>query len=296
MPKDGRPLLADTIAALAARWRPLRVWSLIVTVFGDAVAPRGGELAVSSLTEIMEGFGIAGGAVRTALSRLDQDGLIERRRTGRNSFARLTPSAMAEFAAASERIYAAQGPAWPGRWTVAVLPAEPGEAAAARRTLEQAGFRTLGGMAMIAPTLPGVHADETPGVMLLDGTVEPGSTFELARRIYPIHAATAEFQRLIADFTPVADALERAANAPFDLLLARLALIHDYRRIVLRFPPMPDALTPDDWPGKAARALAAGIYAGVREGSEAFLDTHAVNARGFLPPPDARFQRRFASD
>jgi phenylacetic acid degradation operon negative regulatory protein len=64
----------------------LRVWSLLVTFFGDAVAPRGGRVALSVLQDAMALLNIEAGAVRTAMSRLAGDGWVEREREGRLSF------------------------------------------------------------------------------------------------------------------------------------------------------------------------------------------------------------------
>ena len=65
----------ETILGGFEKRRPLRAGSLIVTVFGDAIVPRGGSLWLGALLDIMALFGSEAGLVRTALSRLVQDGL-----------------------------------------------------------------------------------------------------------------------------------------------------------------------------------------------------------------------------
>ena len=65
--------LAAPVTALLDRFqasRPVRAWSLIVTLYGDAIVPRGGSLWLGSLTGMMARFGIDAGHVRTATSRL----------------------------------------------------------------------------------------------------------------------------------------------------------------------------------------------------------------------------------
>ena len=81
----------ETILGGFEKRRPLRAGSLIVTVFGDAIVPRGGSLWLGALLDIMALFGSEAGLVRTALSRLVQDGLFERSRAGKNSYYRLSP-------------------------------------------------------------------------------------------------------------------------------------------------------------------------------------------------------------
>ena len=85
----------------------LKVWSLIITFFGDAVEPRGGIVAASTLQSVMEVMGVGSGAVRTACSRLAKDGWIVRQKQGRNSFYRLSDMGHAPFRKASQQIYTA---------------------------------------------------------------------------------------------------------------------------------------------------------------------------------------------
>src|SRR5918993_520934 len=66
---------------------PIRAGSLIVTVFGDTVVPRGGVLSLTSRHEIMRAFRISDTLVRTALSRLVSEGWFERWEAGRKGMA-----------------------------------------------------------------------------------------------------------------------------------------------------------------------------------------------------------------
>jgi phenylacetic acid degradation operon negative regulatory protein len=56
------------------RQRPLRGGSLIVTIFGDSIMPRGGAIALSSLIRLAVPFGLNERLVRTATARLALDG------------------------------------------------------------------------------------------------------------------------------------------------------------------------------------------------------------------------------
>src|ERR1700744_3547269 len=68
---------------------PSRTGSIVITFFGDAIAPRGGSVWLGTLLEFFEMLDIDGGVVRTAMSRLAADGWLERSKVGRNSFYRL---------------------------------------------------------------------------------------------------------------------------------------------------------------------------------------------------------------
>ena len=75
--------------------------------------------------------------------------------------------------------------------------------------------------------------------------------------------------------------------------LARLLLIHEYRKLLLRDPQLPDELLPADWEGKAARLLCRNIYKLVWEKSQDWLVDSLEVAGGELPEVGERFYQRF---
>ena len=122
--------MADTanaaVSELVARFRrqrPLRGGSLLVTIFGDSILPRGGAIALSSLIALGEPFGLNERLVRTASARLAKDGWLDGKRIGKLSEYHLSASGRERFADATKRIYSATEQEWSGRWTVIVIPA-----------------------------------------------------------------------------------------------------------------------------------------------------------------------------
>ena len=78
--------MSKAIDHLIADWHKrdtLRVWSVIITLFGDAILPRGGAVSSQTVQAIMQRLGIESGAVRTAFSRLAKDGWVQREKQGR---------------------------------------------------------------------------------------------------------------------------------------------------------------------------------------------------------------------
>src|SRR5882757_4595161 len=69
---------------------PPRAKSLIVTVWGDALAPHGGAVWLAGLIRLMAPFGINERLVRTSVFRLAQDGWLAATTHGRTSRYRLT--------------------------------------------------------------------------------------------------------------------------------------------------------------------------------------------------------------
>jgi phenylacetic acid degradation operon negative regulatory protein len=288
--------IAEPVSALLDRFhasRPLRAWSLIVTLYGDAIVPRGGSLWLGSLTEIMDLFGIDAGHVRTACSRLVRDGWLERRRIARNSFYRLSQREQASFAAATKRIYFGIERAFDGRLRVALLGPEVDNRSSVRPLLEQAGLAALSPTVYVG--LGEVPSDiaALPGVFLLSADPGPSGS-ALAAAAFRLGTIAAAYRAFAQNFTPLAEPLGSGKVLdPAGSLVARVLLVHEFRRIVLRDPLLPEPLLPPDWPGTRARALAADIYPLLVPAAEDYLNSHARNENGRLPPPDPSFFRRF---
>jgi phenylacetic acid degradation operon negative regulatory protein len=274
--------------------RPVRAWSLIVTLYGDAIVPRGGSLWLGSLTEIMALFRIDAGHVRTAMSRLTADGWLTRARIGRNSYYRLSRQAKTSFAAATRRIYFAHEPPFDGRLRIALLGPGVDDRSAVRPALAAAGFAALSPTAYVGVVDPPAQLAGTPGVFVLRAAADDSR--KVAEAAWRNRALDVEYRAFLERFDSVSRAL--ATDEPLDgadALVVRTLLIHHFRRVVLRDPGLPTVLLPLDWPGTQARALAARLYRRLVPASEAWLDVRARAEHGPLRAPDATFGERFSS-
>jgi phenylacetic acid degradation operon negative regulatory protein len=93
-------------------------------------------------------------------------------------------------------------------------------------------------------------------------------------------------------YEPLGGAL-RGAIPPEPAFLLRTLLIHDYRKLLLRDPELPDDLLPADWRGREARELCADLYRRVASPSEAYLGSMLQTADGARPPLSREFEMRF---
>ncbi|QFU15613.1 PaaX family transcriptional regulator C-terminal domain-containing protein [Microvirga thermotolerans] len=287
--------MAAFVEALLDRFHertPIRAGSLIVTVFGDAVVPRGGVLSLGSLHEIMRAFRISDTLVRTALSRLVGDGWFERWKVGRNSYYQLTAMGREAFAQATRRIYADPPQGWHGAFDLLLLE-NTQDRSALRAGLSEAGYGTLGPDLLISATAsPG---GEGPFLRLSATPADLPTARRLVERAWPLEEIEGRYKRFIATYSGTLDALEKgAAFTDLQALLVRILLIHDYRRAVLKDPLLPPQLLPKPWAGAAARELCGRIYKTLLPASERWIDTHAQNDRGPLPAAEPGFARRFA--
>src|SRR5205085_11359026 len=101
---------------------PPRSKSLVMTIFGDAIAPHGARLWLGSLIELVATMGVTDRLVRTSVFRLAQEGWLVASREGRRSSYALLPEARPRFERANRRIYASPGLAWDGRRPLVMAP------------------------------------------------------------------------------------------------------------------------------------------------------------------------------
>ena len=271
---------------------PSRTGSIVITLFGDAIVPRGGSVWLGTLLEFFEQLDIDASVVRTTISRLAADGWFERRKVGRNSFYRLVQSGRQTFDIATRHIYGPPASDWTGRFELLLI-GNGGDRDASREALKNAGFGSPLPGVWVAPS--GVPVpEEAAGAIRLEVSAEDDSGRRLLSESWPLDRTADAYQKFMKTFQPLHGSIgrgERLADA--DAFTARILLIHHYRRVVLRDPLLPEALLPRDWPGRAARALCGGIYRALLPSSEQWLDQHGSNESGPLPKAIAELGQRF---
>jgi phenylacetic acid degradation operon negative regulatory protein len=273
---------------------PSRTGSIVITVFGDAIVPRGGSVWLGTLLEFFETLDIDSGVVRTAMSRLAADGWLERNKDGRNSFYRLVKKGRQTFDTATKHIYDSHPSDWTGRFELLLI-GNGEDRDASREALKNAGFGNPLPGVWVAPS--GVPVpEEAAGAIRLEVSAEDDSGRRLLRQSWPLDRTADAYLKFMKTFEPLRgwiDRRERLTDA--DAFTARILLIHHYRRVVLRDPLLPTKLLPRDWPGRVARQLCGEIYRGLLPASEQWLDRNATNENGPLPAAGEELARRFGN-
>src|SRR5580765_3344433 len=272
---------------------PSRTGSIAITVFGDAIAPRGGSVWLGTLLEFFKALDVDSGVVRTAMSRLASDGWLERNKVGRNSFYRLAEQGRQTFDTATRHIYDPPPSDWTGRFELLLI-GNGEDRDASRDALKNAGFGSPLPGVWVAPS--GVPVpDEAARAIRLEVSAEDDSGRRLLSESWPLERTADAYQKFMKTFEPLHGWIGRGAPlTDAEAFTARILLIHHYRRVVLRDPLLPGALLPTDWPGRAARGMCGEIYRGLLPASEQWLDRHASNEDGVLPKAEEELARRFA--
>ncbi len=263
-------MTADRLLDALHADRPLRVWSLIVTIFGDVVMRQGRDLTpgpvwTGHLLDLLERLGVEPGLVRTSLSRLVSGGVLIRAKTGRNTFYKLSSDSAAAFALAAETIYGRRPLRPEGRLHLIVID-RSSDRKAARESLEAQGVRFLSPGVGLKPVHEGAGAPALPDGAIAALAAAEGAAGAAARDLWRVEELQGAYQDFLARFSCFAPTVD-----PGTAILARVILVHRMRRILLRDPVLPAAVLPADWAGDAARALFASLLAGLEEPSERWL-------------------------
>ena len=308
MPAKSPALFVTRTNALVARFRrkrPLRGGSLLVTVLGDAIAPRGGTIALGSLIRLAIPFGLTERLVRTSIGRLANEQWVSFERSGRASFYSLTTHGRARFAEATQRIYGAPPQDWDGLWTLVIVPPSLKKLRDdLRDELLWLGFGQVTPGVFAHPTYKESairsRLDELQSagqLIVMQGSVlTEAATASLVAMGWDLGELARRYRRFIEMFSPVATALDAAGNAPLigDVaFILRTLLLHEYRKIHLRDPMLPAALLPADWVGTDAQQLCRDLYAKVFAASEQYLSETVQTQAGALPAPATEIFHRF---
>ncbi len=268
-----------------SREQSLKTWSLIMTFVGDAVVPRSGEIASSSLQAIMTQLGFDNGAVRTALSRLTSDGQLTRTRLGRNSYYSLAPSQLEQFAAAEKRIYASTTQQ-SGDKQCRLIVMEPGKPLnntpdVSTPLMLSKELALVFNDASEQSPLKGQHC-------IMDGQCNTLPS-DLLNNIVP-ESMISKHQTLVEHFEQL-DASK--LNTAKEITAYRCLLIHEWRRLKLKTPDIPLSLIDKDHPIRITHEFVAAKYDQIRDKSDVWLNEHAENSSGALGAPLQRYTKRF---
>ncbi|WP_185219087.1 phenylacetic acid degradation operon negative regulatory protein PaaX [Paraburkholderia dinghuensis] len=279
--------------------------SLVISVFGDAVVPRGGRIWLGSLIRLLAPLELNERLIRTAVFRLTKEAWLLAEPSGRRSDYALSPSGQRRFEDAARYIYASTAPQWDQRWrlimTVGKLTQKDRDGL--RRAMFWQGFGLLGGDCFVHPGADmsaafdaliaeglGSVLDKLKPLIAADVQLEGTANDQrMVHEAWDLENLSGMYTEFVSRYQPILGQLRDSHDALDDesAFLLRLLLIHDYRRLLLRDPALPDVLLPADWPGQHARLVCKEIYRRLLTASERHLDKnfHLANESTPLAAP-----------
>ena len=278
----------DAIAADLRNAGALKVWSLIITFIGDSIVSRGGNVSAATVQAVLERVDIGPGALRTAFSRLASDGWIDRQKLGRRSYYQLTDEGVSLFAQATKRIYAPIVPVGTDNNTW-LLGLHQDKAAISALHLDNA---------IVLPNRSVLIANPDEHVHRL----------LTERQFLTVHGDCGEIPDWVVDFLTPPECIAsfaalqltfkklfaRPPSDPLSALVARTLLIHQWRRLLLRYPSLPHELKGDTLTAEnECRAFVGELYHRLTEPAEQWLESYGTSLTGGLPVASSKDAERF---
>jgi phenylacetic acid degradation operon negative regulatory protein len=286
---------------------PPRSKSLVMTIFGDAVAPHGGTLWLGSLIELAAPFGVNDRLLRTSVFRLAQEGWLVANRDRRRSSYSILPQALPRFERANRRIYAPLEIVWDGSWTLVMAAGGTIDApvrAALRKELLWEGYAQLAPGVFAHPASDGAVLAEivqrtgaATKVFACSASALPGvqgrTLPQLVADGWDLSEVRAGYEQFIERFSPLLGLRPDGNLEPAQAFVIRTLLIHAYRRVQLHDPMLPVELLPGPWPGARAYELARTLYRTVYAAAEQHVMAAIRKEDAAAPAADAAFYQRF---
>lgn len=260
---------AETLFELTSDLRALgggRVWSLMVSLFGDLAQGSDDQIEGPVLSSIMAALDVKPEAGRVALHRLRNDGWITSTKSGRISRHQLTPKGRNESAAASPRIYSTRTDG-PENWQLVLLKAAIPDVLDA---MKAAGFVQIIPRILLGPR--GVQLPE--GALAFPGGAAPDW---LKRELAPQHLHD-DYEKLHLTLRTLAAALpEPARLSALDTAVLRCLVVHNWRRLVLKHAALPRGLIDPQSPGHMSHMIVSDLLARFpRPSLQAVAQDHAA--------------------
>ena len=245
-----------------------RPQDLVFTLFGEYLLSRSGPIWVGSLIALLQPFGLSEGAVRTVLSRMTRKGWLESKRSGRNSFYRLTRRGRLLLEEGKARIFhVTWDTPWDGSWFLLAYSIPENRRQLRDRMRDRLawlGFGSLGNGLWISPRDVRAHVREAARTLGIQDHLEcfqghrvtEMDTDHLVAKCWNLPGVNKKYRGFVERWRPRLEQYRRDVSsggmtdkACFAL---RFRLIHEFRRFLLEDPFLPRKLLPAAWAGDLA--------------------------------------------
>jgi phenylacetic acid degradation operon negative regulatory protein len=190
------------------------------------------------------------GLARTSLSRLVATKTLIRIKSGRNTFYQLGNDSRTDFKTAAQRIYGTTLREPTGQFQIAIIdPCD--DRAKTREKLVAQEYKFIGATVAIKPIYKDCGVNLLPNPMI-SSIIEPSQSLSMAAQdAWKIAKLNEGYKHFLQLFPPV---VKPSDFSSADAIVTRVLLVHQFRRLSLRDPNLPDHALPKDWKGFEARS------------------------------------------
>ena len=266
-----------------------RFSTVIYTLYGAFIVPRGGNVRVAKLIDLVVPLGFSPNAIRLGLSRMARHGVFAVRRSGRRSYYSLNAKGMKWMEQGRVRAFEVKRRKWDGKWRLLVynIPETMRELRSKLRyKLQSMGFANMSASVWVSP-----HDLEASLLQYLeqDNMLDKVETFtadytgqhcekELAARIWKIEELSSRYNTFLRRYGKLLSLYGTSAKAgrtmsPADCFAQRFCMTAEYVALRLEDPMLPAELLPDNWVGIRTEKVYKNLLHLLKPGADAFVDS-----------------------
>jgi phenylacetic acid degradation operon negative regulatory protein len=268
----------------------------MLTLYGDYVLHRGGEIGIGSLVRLLGNFGLSEQAIRSAVSRMCRSGLLKAKHTKRKSYYSLTDEGHSLLTQGAQRIFRRKESRWDGNWNIVTysIPESMRQARdRLRLELGWMGYGPLGEATWISPydlttevknLLKRLNIEKYVHIFTAQhqGNTDPREIVSHCWDLGEIHQKYVDF---LNEHRPKLEEHRKRLETgetiePSECFVARFKLIHEYRKLPFFDPDLPLELLPKNWLRPQAAALFDEYHGLLTEKANAYFDSVSQEYRG----------------
>ncbi len=235
----------------------------MLTLYGDYVRHRGGEIGIGSLISLLSNFGLSENSIRSAVSRMCRSGILRVRRVKSKSYYSLTDEGLLLMHKGERRIFERRLSQWDGFWNLVVyfIPEENREARdRLRRELTWMGFGPLTTATWISPHDLTDEVGEVANSLNIKPymqifkttTAGANNAADIVSRCWDLQKIHARYSSFISEYKKKTNTFQKRLDSqepvlPSEYFVQRFELMEDYRRLPYLDPGLPEELLPKNW-------------------------------------------------
>ncbi len=266
-----------------------RFSTVIYTLFGAFIVPRGGRVHVASLIRLVVPLGFSPNAIRLGLSRMARHGVFDIRKSGRRSYYSLNTKGLKWMEQGRVRAFEVERKRWDGKWRLLVysIPETMRQLRdKLRYKLQGMGFANLSASFWISPNelqatllkyLEQTNMVDCVETFTADYTGQH-SKKELAAAIWNVAELSDRYGNFYKKYGKLLSSYEKLAKTgrsmdSAECFARRFCMTAEYVALRLEDPMLPPELLPVDWVGLRAEKIYNRLLKLLKPRADAFVDS-----------------------